>query len=379
VDNLPECLEQEPNDSQETAQPVTLPVIINGRIDHPGDWDVFRFEGRTGDPVVADVDARRLDSPLDSVIKLTDAAGKQLAFNDDFEDKGSGLNTHHADSYFSTVLPTNGTYYLWLGDAQHKGGPEYSYRLRLSPPQPDFALRVVPSSINVRPGASTPLTIYALRKDGFNDQITLVLNDAPKGFKLSGDSIPSGQNQVQITLTAPPTASNELVSLNLEGCTMIQGRALLRKAVPAEDMMQAFAYRHLVPVKELEVNVFGRGTPRAALKILSGSPVRIPPGGSARIEVGLPGPRVAERAQFELSNPPEGITIRSVSPIRGGVEIVLQTDAAKVKPGLKGNLIINGYVPRPAETNTTKPKGNNNQRLPLGAVPAIPFEIIAPP
>jgi hypothetical protein len=120
---LPECLEQEPNDSPETAQAVTLPVIINGRIDHPGDWDVFRFEGKTGDPVVADVDARRLDSPLDSVIKLTDAAGKQLAFNDDYEDKGSGLNTHHADSYFSTVLPTNGTYYLWLGDAQHKGRP----------------------------------------------------------------------------------------------------------------------------------------------------------------------------------------------------------------------------------------------------------------
>jgi hypothetical protein len=378
TDDLPECLEQEPNDSQETAQPVTLPAIVNGRIDYPGDWDVFRFEGRAGDPVVAEVYARRLDSPLDSVIKLTDAAGKQLAFNDDYEDKGSGLNTHHADSYFSTVLPTNGTYYVWLGDAQHKGGPEYSYRLRLSPPQPDFALRVVPSSINVRPGASAPLTIYALRKDGFNDEITLVLDGAPNGFKLGGDSIPSGQNQVQITLTAPPTASNELVGLNLEGCTMIQGRALLRKAVPAEDMMQAFAYRHLVPVNELEVNVFGRGTPRAALTILSGSPVRISPGGSARIQVGLPGPRVAERAQFELSNPPEGITIGSVSQIRGGVEIVLQTDAAKVKPGLKGNLIINGYVPRPAETNAAKTKANNNQRLPLGAVPAVPFEIIPP-
>ena len=379
VDDLPECLEREPNDSQETAQPVTLPVIVNGRIDHAGDWDVFRFEGKTGDPLVAEVYARRLDSPLDSVIKLTDAAGKQLAFNDDYEDKGSGLNTHHADSYFSTVLPTNGTYYVWLGDAQQKGGPEYSYRLRLSPPQPDFALRVVPSSINVRPGASTPLTIYALRKDGFNDEITLILDGAPNGFKLSGDSIPPGQNQVQITLTAPPTASNELVGLNLEGCALIQGRALLRKAVPAEDMMQAFAYRHLVPVNELEVNVFERGTPRAALTILSGSPVRIPPGGSARVQVGLPGPRVAERAQFELSNPPEGIAIGSVSQIRGGVEIVLQTDADKVKPGLKGNLIINGYVPRPAETNAAKTKVNNNQRLPLGAVPAVPFEIIPPP
>jgi len=379
VDDLPECLEQEPNDSRETAQLVTLPVIINGRIDHPGDWDVFRFEGRTGDPVVADVDARRLDSPLDSVIKLTDAAGKQLAFNDDFEDKGSGLNTHHADSYFSTVLPTNGTYYLWLGDAQQKGGPEYSYRLRLSPPQPDFALRVVPSSLNVRAGGSVPLTVYALRKDGLTNQITLALDGAPAGFKLTGASVPAGQNQVQVTLTAPATEQAEPVSLSLQGSAAVQGQMRKRKAVPAEDMMQAFAYRHLVPARELEVAVLKRPPPRATMTILSGSPVRVPPGATARIEVGLPGARIAERAQFELSNPPDGITIQSASPVRDGVEIVLQTDAAKVKPGLKGNLIINGYAARPAETNAAKSKGNNNQRMPLGALPAIPFEIIPPP
>jgi hypothetical protein len=309
---------------------------------------------------------------------LTDAAGKQLAFNDDYEDKGSGLNTHHADSYFSTVLPTNGTYYLWLGDTQHKGGPEYSYRLRLSPPQPDFALRVVPSSLNVRAGGSVPLTVYALRKDGYTNQISLVLDDAPAGFKLTGGSIPAGQMQVQVTLTAPPTALTEPVSLSLQGSAVVQGQVRMRKAVPAEDMMQAFAYRHLVPVKELEVAVLKRPNPRATMKILSGTPVRMPPGGTARIEVGLPGPRIAERAQFELSNPPEGIKIQNVSPIRDGVEIVLQTDATKVKPGLKGNLIINGYAPRAAETNAAKPKGNNNQRMSLGALPAIPFEIIPP-
>ena len=143
--------------------------------------------------------------------------------------------------------------------------------------------------------------------------------------------------------------------------------------------MQAFAYRHLVPVKELEVAVLKRPNPRATLKILSATPVRMPPGGTARIQVGLPAPKLAERAQFELSNPPEGVTIQSVSPTRDGVEIVLQTDATKVKPGLKGNLIINGYALRPVEPGAAKPKGNNNQRTSLGALPAIPFEIIPSP
>ena len=77
--HAPECLEQEPNDDPAEAQPVTLPVIVNGRIDRPGDCDVFRFEGRAGQKIVAEVDARKLDSPLDSVLKLTDADGRQLA------------------------------------------------------------------------------------------------------------------------------------------------------------------------------------------------------------------------------------------------------------------------------------------------------------
>jgi hypothetical protein len=379
LDTLPECLEQEPNDTPETARAITLPVIINGHIDRPGDWDVFRFEGKAGDTVVAEVQARRLDSPLDSSLQLTDAGGKQLAFNDDYEDKGSGLNTHHADSYLRAVLPTNGIYFLRLGDTQRKSGPEYAYRLRISPPRPDFALRVVPSSVSVRAGASTPLTVYALRRDGFTNQITLVLDGAPEGFKLTGDSIPAGQDQVRVTLTAPPTALPRPVSMSLTGCSVIQGQAVLHRAVPAEDMMQAFAYRHLVPVKELEVMVLKRPNPRATLKLLSATPLRIPAGGTARIQVGLPAPRVAERAQFELSNPPEGITIQGATPSRDGVEIVLQTDAAKVKPGLKGNLIINGYAPRPGEPGAAKPKANQNQRMPLGTLPAVPFEIIPPP
>ena len=54
-DTLPECVEQEPNDTAETAQRVTLPLTINGRIDRPGDWDVFTFEGRAGQQIVAEV------------------------------------------------------------------------------------------------------------------------------------------------------------------------------------------------------------------------------------------------------------------------------------------------------------------------------------
>jgi hypothetical protein len=262
IDTLPECLEQEPNDQQPTAQKVTIPIIINGRIDKPGDWDVFSFEGRAGDQIVAQVYARRLNSPLDSILKLTDANDKKLAVNDDYEDKGAGLTTHHADSYISTILPANGTYYIHLGDAQQKGGAANSYRLRISPPQPDFELRVVPSSINARAGATVPITIYALRKDGFSDDITVVLKDAPEGFKLNNSRVPDQQEQVKIMLKVPPTATKEPISLRLEGRAVIGGREVVRPAIPADDMMQAFIYHHLVPAKDLKVAVLPRGAPK---------------------------------------------------------------------------------------------------------------------
>src|ERR1035437_5636579 len=135
VDALPEVFEKEPNNRQENAQRVTLPVIVNGRIDRPGDWDVFRFDGCAGQEIVAEVSARRLNSPLHSLLRLTDAAGRELAVNDDTEDKGAALLTHQADSRLNFKLPANGAYYLHLGDSQGKGGADYAYRLRISRPR----------------------------------------------------------------------------------------------------------------------------------------------------------------------------------------------------------------------------------------------------
>lgn len=375
VDTLPECIEKESNDSIQTAQAVTLPIIINGRIDKPGDWDVFRFDGHAGDRIVAEVYARRLDSPLDSVLKLTDTTGRQLAFNDDHEDKGSGLNTHHADSFILTTLPADGTYYLHIGDAQHQGGAEYAYRLRISAPRPDFELRVVPSAINAGAGQTVPITVYALRKDGFSGEIALALKGVPQAFTLSGGTVPAHQDQVRLTLTVQPIPLNEPLSLGLEGRAIIQGREVVRQAVPADDMMQAFAYRHLVPAKDLKVTVIKRGAVRMSAGILSELPVKIPVGGTAQVRVTMPPYRAFDKIQMELSEPPEGISVRDVSSDPRGTNIVLQSDAAKTKPGLRGNLIVEVSGERTPAAEAGKAKANR-QRIPLGTLPAIPFEIV---
>ncbi|MBI5396890.1 MAG: hypothetical protein HZA91_16465, partial [Verrucomicrobia bacterium] len=373
VDTLLERLEEEPNNTPETARRITLPVIINGRVDPPDDTDVFCFEGRAGDRIVAEVMARRLNSPLDSALKLTDASGEQVAFNDDHADKGAGLTTHQADSYLQATLPANSTYYLHLSDTQHKGGPEHAYRLRISAPRPDFELRVVPSSVSARGGKTTPLTVYALRKDGFTGDIALSLKDAPESFKLGGAVVPSTQAVARVTLTVQPTVETIPASLKLEGRATIEGREVSHLALPAEDMMQAFEYRHLVPAEELKLATTGNMKLKAGPpKILGDMPVKIPAGGTVRVRVVAPAVAFSNKARLELANAPEGITIKNVSPTRDGGEIVLQSDAAKVKAGQKGSLLV--IASDGKATPAGKRKASANQR-PLATLPPIPFVI----
>jgi len=378
VENLPESLEKKPNSDAATAQRVKLPVVLNGRIRRPGDGDVFRFEGRAGETIVAEVYARRLDSPLDSVLRLTDAAGRQLAFNDDFPDEGAGLETHHADSRIMVTLPAAGSYYLYLGDVQQKGGPEYAYRLRIGAPRPDFELRVTPSAVNAGAGMSVPLAVHALRRDGFSGAIALALKDAPRGFRLTGAVIPPGQNQVRLTLTAPPQLQREPLELVLEGRATVDGREVTRLAVPAEDMMQAFYYRHLVPASELRVAVRRGVAFRTPARVTGVGIQKIPTGETARLraEVSLPPASPIGKVQYELNDPPEGITIDEVSPVPGGAEIVLRCDRAKAKPGLQGNLIIDISGERTPPAANGRPAAATRQRVSLGTLPAVPFEIV---
>ena len=256
LDSLPDDVDRETSQNVATAQEVTLPVIVNGRIDRPDDWDVFKFTGKANTTIVAEVTARQLESPLDSVLKLTDANGRVLAFNDDRETLTAGVNTHHADSYLMAKLPADGTYYVHLGDTARKGGEEYGYRLRLSAPQPDFELRVVPSSVSLALNTTTAVTVYAMRKDGFTGPIKVYLQNPPPVLSGTAVTLPAGQNTVRLTLKAGPTPTPTPVALSIAGSAKVGDQEIVREAVPAEDKMQAFLWRHLVPASELPVLVF---------------------------------------------------------------------------------------------------------------------------
>jgi len=375
VGDLPECREQERNDNGAGAMKVKLPLTVNGRIDRPGDWDVFRFHARRGDRIVAEVNARRLGSPLDSLLKLTDAAGDVLAVNDDHEDKAAGLVTHHADSLLSVTLAKTGEYLLWLGDTQGKGGEAYGYRLRLGPNRPDFELRIVPSALNARGGTTVPVTVHALRKDGFSQDITLRLVDAPEGFALSG-WLPAGREAARLTLTVPSKPKDTVTRLRLAGTATVGGREIRRLAVPADDRMQAFLYRHLVPAADWTVAVAPIRWNRPQWTIMAPRPVKLKAGGTGLIRVRIPKRGPVGQARLELNDPPKGVRIQKVSRTAEGVAVLLAVEAGKAKEGLKGNLIFNAtLIRKPPPKTDTRPRAKLRPIL-LGALPAVPFEIV---
>lgn len=103
----------EPNDSLAAATSVALvdrrarlTGVIGDGSQRAADVDLFAVTLAAGETLTVDIDARTLAEPseLDSVLRLFDAGGRQLAVNDDAN--GS------LDSLLSFVVPAAGTYYV---------------------------------------------------------------------------------------------------------------------------------------------------------------------------------------------------------------------------------------------------------------------------
>lgn len=259
VDDLPDTTEVEPNQDAQSAQTIQRPVIINGRIVAPQDWDVFRFTGKSGETVVAEICARRLGSPLDSVLELTDAKGQLIAVSDDQEDPGTGTDTHAADSWVLATLPADGEYFVRVGDATGHGGEDYGYRLRVSARRPDFALFVTPSSLSLRARDSGSLGVQLVRKDGFAGPVQIVLEDPSRGFTAKPLTISGTQTMARLTIKTSLLSTTNLQGLSIVGVGRDGDREIRHQAIPAEDRMQAFLWRHLVPAQEMPVMVFNPG------------------------------------------------------------------------------------------------------------------------
>ncbi len=381
---FPEFLEPAPAAMPATPLELRFPCVANATISKPGEHDVFAVRLQAGTDVVAEIHARRLGSPLDSLLRVTDAAGKLIASNDDYDDPAAGLETHHADSRVAFTTAQDGIYQFHVADTQGKGGRAHAYRLTIAPPQPGFELRIVPSSINGRAGTMVPVTAQVLRRDGFAGAIELRLQDAPPGFELVGAKIPAGTDTVRLTLKMPGEATVSPVPLVVKGHASIANEMVVRTAVPADDRMQAFFFRHLVPAESLLAYVMAKpaGAKRRPdalagidkFRSVCAAGVTMPAGGTATLNLpGLAALANNRPLKFALNAPPPGITLET-KPNGNTMDFIFKADAAKSSPGPLGNLIVSVFTEVQPRQNDGKPAKKARSVL-VATLPPIPCTI----
>lgn len=367
VNDAPSVVEVEPNNYNGQAQLIQWPVCVDGRIDKPGDTDTFAFEvTKNNQELLFNVYARRLDSPMDANIDLMDGKGKWITSNDDTVDDAFALITHHADSRLVYKF-RKGRYLFRIRETQGKGGPEYAYRVVVTEPQADFALRLMPINRSIAPGGTAELTAQVIRQPGFTAPIDLTFGNLPEGMIIRGAQIPKGEDVVRLTITAPEKMEGTLLSPTLTGTATVDKQTITRTAQPAQEVMQAFIYKHRPVTEELLLAVAPAKYFNLSLTDPNLPVVEVPLGEEVEVQFNIEREGKNKRpVRLVGYNPPKGISVKpgTIKPeeTTGSVKI----SAIKwAKPGMETNIIVHGEMTQ----------GKKKQRIDIPA-PAVTIRIV---
>ena len=225
VTDIPPTAEAEPNDAADKANAISLPAEISGRIDRGDDEDSFRFTVAQKQMVNIEVIARRFGSPLDALLTLRNAKdGAAIETNDD----ASG-----ADARITRELEP-GDYVVSVRDLVYSGGAEHVYRLSIDPtlaPPQGFSLRFQPDTVRLHRGGHAAVWCDVSRQNGFSGDVTVTLEDLPRGVSASPVTLGPGASGV-FTISAAPDANLGSVPLRLRGSAMVAGSFVARDAQP---------------------------------------------------------------------------------------------------------------------------------------------------
>jgi hypothetical protein len=202
VDDLPEYAEN---------KPLTIPCVANGRIKQPGDIERWAFSAKKGEALLFELRAAQLGSPLQGVLTVCDAAGKELARA---EATGAQL-----DPSLTFTAPADGEYTVRVAERfRNRGGPAFAYRLRLTPPPPPgFKLQLAADAVTVPRGGQAKLKVTAERLGGFAEAIPLTVEGLPVGVKANPATIAAKQNAADIVLVADKGAAVDAARITVRG------------------------------------------------------------------------------------------------------------------------------------------------------------------
>ena len=188
VDDLPSIAKVGTNKSVSAAQEIATSVAVDGACE-PESFDYYKFNGVAGQRITVEVVARRLGYPLDPVVRLLDATGRELAYSDD----APGLG---ADCRFAYTLPTVGTYYLELRDIRYQGGGTHRYRLRVG----NFPLATTTYPAGGRRGSGAKLQVAGYSSDEVPPMKVPIPGDTSDERMPLAAKFPTGQGSTMVCL-----------------------------------------------------------------------------------------------------------------------------------------------------------------------------------
>ncbi len=226
----------------------------------------YIYMADANETVTFEVMARRIGSLLDGRLRLLDESGKLLAEADDVEDDMQGLMTFHADPQLTCTFKIPGRYLLQVEDVLDNRGSNYFYVLEKKKATLPFEVFVSPATLSVARGGTSVFTVTINSRDKINKPIELNLSGLPSGTKLSNLKIFAGAKKKEVSVTVPENSREGNYDLKLNASVFDPKNQLENKtenAVAADEMMQAFYYRHNIPAAGFSLEV----TPKAPFRI----------------------------------------------------------------------------------------------------------------
>ena len=178
--------------------PIQPPASVNGTI-HYRDPERFWFEARKGEALVFEVRARRYGSPVDSVLRILDDKGKELARNDDADFPGVADNK---DSRIFHNFAEDGRYQVELRNLVRVTGEDFPYQLLVYPPLPHANVMLSSDQLYVDADGEGSIAIIVERLFGFDGAVELSVNGLPEGVTAEKTVVPPGATKAKIPLRA---------------------------------------------------------------------------------------------------------------------------------------------------------------------------------
>jgi hypothetical protein len=151
---------------------------------------------------------------------------------------------------------------------------------------------------------------------------------------------------VLLTIAAPAGAQVATFSPTVIGTANLNGAPVTRTAVPAEAVMQAFAYTHHVPAREMLLSVVEFDTFALEFESAPRAPIELKPGGSVELVViakrkdGIKGGIALKPAAVT-----PGITVRAAFiPADADRATVSIVSTKKAPPAAYSNIVLTGSL-----------------------------------